>query len=339
MALHNKRKLLPVVVAILAVAIIVSSLAFLSMQQSISENLEPLTIGMEPNQTNLLIYVAENQNYFRENGLNVTVKSYPSGAAATTAMLNGEINLSSATEFVLARNFLTNDGIQTIGSISKFTHVYLIANKSSGIRDAADLVGKNIGLTLHTNSEFYLGRYLELNNIDGNQLKLTNVPTSQYLDVISNGTVDAVVAWQPYPATIENLLGSDNIAIWDVQSGQPGYEPIIAKSDWISSHPDAIKKFLTSMVQAQDYIAINPSKGQAIAKDHINFTEQYVQATWPNYLFVTSLDQSLLLAMQDEARWLINNNLTNATSVPPFKNCMYTEGLSAVKPQAVNIIG
>lgn len=307
------------------------------MQQS-NQRKESLIIGIEPNQTNLLIYVAENQNYFKDNGLNVSIKTYSSGAAATNAMLKGEVNLASATEFVLARNILSNDSLQTIGSISKFTHVYIIANKSIGIQNISDLIGKKIGLTFQTNSEFYLGRFLQLNNVGLDQVNLINVPTSEYLNVLVNGAVDAVVAWQPYPTTIQKELGNKGIIIWDVQSGQPGYEPIISTSNWVSNHSEIITKFLASLVKAQDYIIDNPSIGQAIAMNRINFTEQYVQATWPNYLFAVSLDQSFLLAMQDEATWMITNNMTNTISVPNFLNNVYLNGLESVRPSSITII-
>ena len=60
---------------------------------------------------------------------------------------------------------------------------------------------------------------------------------------------------------------------------------------------------------------------------------------WSQNQFSLSLDQSLILAMQDEAQWLISNNLTNATTVPNFINYVYRDGLKSVKPGAVNIIG
>ena len=51
-----------------------------------------------------------------------------------------------------------------------------------------------------------------------------------------------------------------------------------------------------------------------------------------------SLDQSLITAMEDEARWMIKNNLTTEKQVPDFLNYIYVDGLKAVKPGAVNII-
>ena len=46
-----------------------------------------------------------------------------------------------------------------------------------------------------------------------------------------------------------------------------------------------------------------------------------------------------LRSIQDEAQWLISNQLTNATTVPNFINYVYEDGLKSVKPGAVNIIG
>jgi hypothetical protein len=42
--------------------------------------------------------------------------------------------------------------------------------------------------------------------------------------------------------------------------------------------------------------------------------------------------------MEDEARWMIANNLSNVTNVPDFRQYMYTDGLLQVKPGSVNII-
>ncbi len=54
--------------------------------------------------------------------------------------------------------------------------------------------------------------------------------------------------------------------------------------------------------------------------------------------FILSLSQVLIIAMEDEARWAIKNNLTDATEVPNYLDYIYFDALEAVKPDAVNII-
>jgi NitT/TauT family transport system substrate-binding protein len=42
--------------------------------------------------------------------------------------------------------------------------------------------------------------------------------------------------------------------------------------------------------------------------------------------------------MEDEARWMIKNNLTRERAIPDFTNYIYLDGLKAIKPEVVNII-
>lgn len=54
--------------------------------------------------------------------------------------------------------------------------------------------------------------------------------------------------------------------------------------------------------------------------------------------FSLSLDQSLILTMEDEARWMIKNNLTAEREIPDFRDYIYTRGLDDVKPGSVSVI-
>jgi len=63
-----------------------------------------------------------------------------------------------------------------------------------------------------------------------------------------------------------------------------------------------------------------------------------MQTIWPEHQFSLSLDQSLIAAMEDEARWMIKNNLTREKEIPDFMKFIFMDGLEAVKPEAVNII-
>ena len=60
-------------------------------------------------------------------------------------------------------------------------------------------------------------------------------------------------------------------------------------------------------------------------------------AVWSRNDFSLSLDQSLVVAMENEARWMIKNRLTFETEVPDFLNYIYVEGLNSIKPGSVDI--
>jgi ABC-type nitrate/sulfonate/bicarbonate transport system substrate-binding protein len=336
-ASQQKRKFIILAVIILVIAIVLSSFVYLSQKPTIS-NLEPISVGFEPNPVNLLMYIAQNQSYFTNNGLNVTVENYASGAAATNGLLNGEVDMAIAADFVLTRNILLNSSVQTFGSLNTFLQSYVIGLKDRGIQNISDLEGKILGVTFQSNSQFYIGRFLELNNINHSQVNLINVSPSQFTDALVNGTVDALVAWQPYIGEIQNRLGYDSVVIWDATSGQPAYDCIITTNIWMFNHQQQTREFLQALAQAEEFIVNNPARAKTMLENWLNLSAAYVQTIWPQYSFSLSLDQSQLLAMQDQAQWLISNNQTNATVVPNFLNHIYLDSLLAVKPNAVTII-
>ena len=58
---------------------------------------------------------------------------------------------------------------------------------------------------------------------------------------------------------------------------------------------------------------------------------------WQKYVFEVTLPQSLILAMEDEARWTVENGLFGAKAVPDYLSYVYPEGLRQLDPQAVTI--
>ena len=198
MTFTKKRSLIVIATVVLVVAIVLSSFVYLNSQKPYTGNIESVTLGVYPSEYNSLIYIANDQKFFNANGLNITLKNYVSGAAAAKGMLNGEVDVATASEFVIASNALNNASIYAFGSLSRYLNLNIVARTDRGISTVSDLVGKNIGVTFGTGNQFYLGRYLELNGINQSQVTLVNVDFVQMPDALANGTIDAAITFQPY---------------------------------------------------------------------------------------------------------------------------------------------
>jgi NitT/TauT family transport system substrate-binding protein len=312
--------------------------AFPSSEKPVLGSPDSIVIGIEPNQANLLIYIADEKGYFTENDLNITLKNYSSGAAAVDGMVSGEVDIATATEFVLVNQVFAGNNVSTIASIDKFEQIYLISRIDRGIRSVSDLKGKKIGLPLKTNTEFILGRYLNLNGMEMQDVMVSDIKAQHMAGTLANGTVDAVVVWQPYVSAIRDQMEND-ILIWPAQSGQAVYCNALTTGRWLSGHSPSIKRFLDALARAESDVTGDPAAAKDIMEKRLGYERAYIDAIWPEHHYSLSLDQSLVTAMEDEARWKMENHLTDITTMPDFRYTIYRDGLETVKPGSVYIIG
>jgi NitT/TauT family transport system substrate-binding protein len=325
------------IILALGVAIIFGAWYLQNSPQKFSGPPESVVVGTPPLEFSALVYIAQDQNFFTDNGLNVTIKNYDTGLSAVNGLIANEVDIAAAAEFVLVGKALKNEKIRAIGSIDKYDSHYIIARKDKGILSLSDLKGKKIGVPRQTAAEFYLGRYLNLHGIRLDEITLVDQKPQQLTDSITKGDIDAVLIWEPYADTIKNNLG-DNAIIWPAQSGQVGYWLITCNNDEIAGHPSTIERFLHSLDQAEKYTVDHPAEAKAIVQKKLQYNATSLEKVWPKNQFTLSLDQSLIIAMEDESRWMMKNNLTTNKLMPNYMDYIYRDGLGIAKPGSMNII-
>ena len=325
------------VISLILILMVLSMGLVSACQKNYSGPPETITLGGLNSDANLVFLVAENQHYFTQNGINFNFQTYETGPAVEADLLNNKIDIAGTAEYPVVTSALANNSISVITSISQSYVVALVALNDEGITDISDLKGKKIGVTLGSILEFYLGRFLNLNGMSLGDVTLVNTAPAQDAVAIANGSVDAVVTYQPYENQLFEQYPSGTVS-WPLQSGQAVFSVLTCRDDWIQQNPELIERFLKSLAQSETFIAEHPTQAKAILQQTYNYDSSYVNTVWPDYQFSLSLEESLIAAMEDEARWTISNNLTTSSQVPNFLNFIYTNGLEAVEPDSVNII-
>jgi ABC-type nitrate/sulfonate/bicarbonate transport system substrate-binding protein len=336
MNLKINKKTIVILATIGLIALIVGSAFFILNGNNNSGELEPVKIANLQAINSVLVYVAQNQSYFLKNGLNVTSQDYV-GTAPLDNLLNGNADIAVTSEFPIVGKVLNNANISVIATIDKSETVYVVGRRDRGIENASDLIGKRIALTQGSIVEFYLSRYLDLNGINQQDVTVVYIQSvAQKVNAVVNGSVDAIVSDTSRYA-VQAQLGENAVTLLPVQVGQSAFISIVGRNDWINNNPETINKLLKAIDQTAIYIANNPSEAKLIVQNKLNLTGVDIN-DWSSHEFSLSLEQSLVVAMKDEAQFMINNQLTNQTQVPNMVNCIYTDGLKAVKPDAVTII-
>lgn len=298
---------------------------------------EKITLGEVKSEDAALILVAQDKGFFAENGLEVTLKDYQSGGAGIKDLVAGSIDIVTAGEFAVVNNIFNNDSLRIIATIRSGEGIELIARRDKGVSRIVDLNGKKIGVTKKTGPEFALGTFLTFNNLALSDVTIVDLSPTQLVEGISKGEVDAVMIFNPFAYNIKKQLG-DTVVSWSGQSGQKQYFNLITRKELVDSQPEIMRRLLLALQQAETFVADNPKQTQDLLTKQLQYEQPYLAKTWTNHHLALSLDQSLLLSMEDEARWAIKNKLTDKTSVPNYLNYIYFDAMEKVKPEAITIV-
>ena len=304
-------------------------------QEEYTGPVEEITVAAAEYLTGALIYVAEDQGFFEENGLDVTITGYGSGKACADALINGEVDISTSAGFVFVSNSYDYTDLRVFGTVATKQVKELVARKDKGITTINDLIGKKIGVTRKSGAEFLLGVFFAFNDLSYEDVELVDLKAPEIVEAISNGDIDAAFTWDPYAYNIKEELG-DNAISWF--GGEDFYFVLLTKEDWIENNPAAAERFTKSLVEAEDYIKDNSEAAEEFVMNRFDYESDYIDHTWPRQEFIVILEQSMLTTFDDQARWRIDNNLTEATEVPNYLEYIYVDALEEVKPGAVTII-
>jgi len=298
---------------------------------------EKISVGATTQELSTLIWIAEEKGYFEENGLDATVKAYDTGIETKNALLAGEVDVADTVDFVISGLGFEEADIKVLASINTAIIDYIIARRDRGISSLSDLKGKNIGIKRGSSAEYYLGRTLIFNGLSLEDVELVAVHPPDMPEAIAQGEVDATITWHPHNYHIKNSLG-DNAIVWSAHGGQDVYWVIFCKDEFVQKYPEKIKRLLKALVQAEEFVKNNDLEAKEIIAERVNLDLPYIESVWSDFHFVVDLTQSMIIAMEDQARWKIANNLTDKTEVPNYLDYIYLDALEEVKPEAIGII-
>lgn len=305
-------------------------------QKEFTGHREKVTIGMDIIAS--LITIGQEQGFFSQEGLDVTIRKYPTGKAAFEGMFAREVDMASVAETpIVFKSFEQQDFSIITGLSSSDNFVKIVARKDKGILKPADLRGKSIATPQGTVFHFFSHLFLIKNGLSENDVKISFKKPEELISGLVRGEIDAFSFREPSISEAKKLLGDKAVVFAD-----PGFYHqtfyLVALKGFIKDKPETIKRVLRALIQAEEFTKKNPDKAKKIISKYMGISETVMAVVWSDVTLHASLDQALLLTLDDEARWAIKSGFTDKTKVPNYLDFIYFDGLNAVKPEAVKII-
>jgi ABC-type nitrate/sulfonate/bicarbonate transport system substrate-binding protein len=296
---------------------------------------EKITIGTFFSRISGLVYIAQEQDYFKDQGLDVVVKTNVSSPESIQDLKAGHIDLACCGVFNLAKEACAGEAnLHALAILCTGQIMDLIARRDRGINGPEDLRGKTIGLLKGTAAEYFLGVVLTFHHISLQEVTIVDVKPLAFGEALATGKVDAVVAWEPYIGDIFKKMG-DAVVTFPAQEKNDIFWILVGRECYLKRNPAALEKLLRALEQASKFIKEHPAEAREIICRRTRFRLE----DWDRYplRYEIFLDQGLLLHMEDETAWMIKNKITHCPMIPNFLNYLEPGPLLKVNPKAVRL--
>jgi NitT/TauT family transport system substrate-binding protein len=233
-----------------------------------------LRIAINPWPGYSFMYLAEEQGYFREEGLFVRLIEMASLADARRVFEQRQSELICCTlvEVLMMNDSAGENTAQCVG-VFDFSNGSDMLLARSGVDSLAMLRGCRIGI--EPESVDCLGVHLALQSVGLTIADVTLVPLSQseMVETLRSGSVDAV---QTYPPGSDAVLRIPGVhSVWDT-SRVPGVilDVLAAHSSVLAEKPQAVRGLLRAYQRAQQFYREHPQEALAILARRCRLSEQ-----------------------------------------------------------------
>lgn len=219
-------------------------------------------------------YVALNNGYFEEEGLNIELVLTSGADAVMSAVLSGDVDIGfSGTEATIyVYNGGEKDYVKTFAGLTKRDGSFLVSRKKYDNFTLKDLKGKNvIGGRQGGMPEMTFEWALRENGIDPNKdLNIdTSIAFSTMQGAFIGGTGDFVTLFEPNALSVEQNGYGYVVAYIGELGGEVPYTAYNARKSYIENNKETIKSFTKAIDKGLKFVEDNTP--EEIAKCIIDF--------------------------------------------------------------------
>jgi NitT/TauT family transport system substrate-binding protein len=267
-------------------------------------------VGVLPIANAAPLYVADEQGFFREEGIEIEPQLAQSGNELATALMAGEsqfaflgyVPVITARSKGLPLKIIANadNGAET----AEDEWQVIMSAKGSDVREPADLAGKTLALNaLKGVGEVAVKAALEAEGVDPDSVKLTEIPFPEMPAALEKGRVDAIWAPEPFLTQVLGQGGNEVLApyislaplfpngayatsdkyLGESQEVVEGFARAINKGlEYATDNPDAARKTITTFTKIPPEVVDDirlplwPTEIDAAqVEDLIGYTQKY----------------------------------------------------------------
>lgn len=272
-------------------------------------------------------YIGVKKGFFKEQGLNVEFKSFPTSSARMTALATGEVDFASTG--VISAISLMASGDKSF-SIFGVPDIYvgqegIVAHQE--IKSIKDLKGKKVAVPFSSSSHVMLIDLLKQNGLNPQKdVEVINMSGDDMIPAFTNKQVHAAAIWSPSYQKLQQVKGA-HVLVDDTKTSiykkfnfNTGPDVLVINNEFAEENPETAKKLIKGYFKSIDFIKENPEEAAKIFKELSNLDEKEQVKIIQDIDWMDQAQQKKLLANEGDfsktlihlSQFLNENKLINA---------------------------
>ena len=220
------------------------------------DNPVAITVGTLPAGDYAPLYIAQQEGYFEEEGLEVTIETIAGGAVGVTQLVSGELDFSSATWANVLAAVSQDLPIMVVreGSNSAKEGINgVIVREDAGFESIEDLRGQTLSVnTLQSATEVQIRDCLATGGLEPGDYELVEVPFPEVGAAVSQGRIAGGLVPEPF-ITIGEAEGLTSLFAPSVCNEDQEASPLInwnTSRQFAEQNPEVVAAFVRAMDRA-----------------------------------------------------------------------------------------
>lgn len=260
-----------------------------------SADLTPVTVGVIPIADTAALYLGDDQGFFEDEGLDLTIETATGGAAIVPAVVSGDyqFGFSNTLSLMVAADQgldikMVSSAVATTGDTSEDMGA-VVTKADSGIAGPADLAGKTVSSNSVGNiNDTAVRTLVDEAGGDSSTIDFVEVPFPDAIAAVENDQVDAAFVVEPFVTSA--IDAGLNVVSYAYADFDPKLD-IAAYFALSDVDPDLLEKFQTAMTKSLEYADANPDAVREIMATYTKTDpEVLAEITLPK--FPTEMDRA-----------------------------------------------
>jgi ABC-type nitrate/sulfonate/bicarbonate transport system substrate-binding protein len=306
---------------------------FLTVGAAHAQALKKITLFGQPSVNNDAIWMAIEYGYFKEQGLEVDYRVFPSGTTAFQTFRTGQGDIVMTGDLPSVQYFFNNPGqYQTFVAIERDAKGYVVIARKD-IKTAKDLAGKTVATRVGSTGSWFISEYLTKNGVDPKSVTVKNLDTQLLPAALCKGDISAFFIWQPIGSRTLEICANDAHQLSDATGYIQGYLVAGARPEFLSSADgaDKVVRFLRAIIKGRDKAQSDFKAVAAYAAKVYSLSEKATRDQWDTNIRPIALDKVYYEDFCSLSKWARSEGLTKEPV--DFIKLTWPNGLRAINPK------